>query len=251
MLKIKDLVAKVNDKLIINNLDLELPNGKIHAIMGQNGTGKSTICKIIMGDGEYKVEKGSIKYQDQDILTMLPNKRAQLGIFLLNQSPIAIEGVTNAELLRASLKEKYGKPVNIFEFNKEMEEVCAKLELPKSFIHREVNLGSSGGERKKTELLHMWMLKPSLIILDEMDSGLDVDALKICAKSLNAYYELYHPSILIITHHTQVLDLLKPDQVHILKDGHIIESGDYKLAKRIEKYGFSDANQLSEKDNYE
>ena len=246
MLKIKNLVAFAKDKKIIDGISLEINDGEIHTIMGQNGTGKSTICKIIMGDEEYKIASGSIFYNNEDLTKLLPNERANQGVFLLNQTPIAIEGVTNADLLRTVLKIRTGKPVNIFAFNKEMESICQKLDIPKSFIHREINVGASGGERKKTELLHMWMLKPSFIILDEIDSGLDVDALKICANSIKEYYEEYKPSILIITHHTEILNILKPDYVHIMKSGKIIQKGDFNLAKKIEKDGFSNADVLSE-----
>ncbi len=251
MLSIKNLEAKANDKIIINNIDLNIADGDIIAIMGQNGTGKSTLCKILIGDENYEVTNGSILLNNEDLLKMSPNERSIKGISLINQSPIAVEGVTNAELLRAALKERTGKPVNIFAFNKEMESICEMLELPKSFIHREVNLGCSGGERKKTELLHMWMLKPKMIILDEIDSGLDVDALKICAKSLKEYYKEYNPSILIVTHHLDILKTLKPNKVCVMKKGKIIDTGDYKLAEKIEKYGFSNKNELSELENHE
>lgn len=251
MLKIQNLVAYANDKKILDDINLEINDGQIHAIMGPNGTGKSTICKLIMGDEQYKVVSGSIIYNNKDLKNLSINQRAKEGIFLLNQNPIAVEGVTNAELLRAALKEKTGKSVNVFDFNKELESICNKLDLPKSFIHREVNVSMSGGERKKNELLHMWVLKPSFIILDEMDSGLDIDALRVCSNSLKEYYDLYKPSILIVTHHIQVLDFLKPDYVHVLKNGKIIKTGDYELAKNIEKTGFNDTNELSENENNE
>lgn len=251
MLKIQNLVVYASDKKILDNINLEINDGQIHAIMGPNGTGKSTICKVIMGDEQYKVVSGSIIYNKKNLSELSINQRAKEGIFLLNQNPIAVEGVTNAELLRVALKEKTGKNVNVFDFNKELENICNKLDLPKSFIHREVNVSMSGGERKKNELLHMWVLKPSFIILDEMDSGLDIDALRICSNSLKEYYDLYKPSILIVTHHVQVLEFLKPDYVHIIKNGKIIKTGDYKLAKNIEKTGFNDANELSENENNE
>ena len=246
MLNIKNLTAYVGDKKILDNINLNINDGEIHAIMGPNGTGKSTICKVLMGDLEYKIVSGTITYNGNVINDYDSSKRSLDGIFLLNQMPISVEGVTYAEMLRVALKAKTGKQINIFEFNKELETICEKLHLPKSFIHREINVGMSGGERKKNELLHMWVLKPSLLILDELDSGLDVDALKICSESIKEYYEKYKPSILIITHHTEVLEYIKPDFVHVLKNGSIVKTGNYDLAKNIEKYGFNNANELSE-----
>ena len=162
MLNIKNLTAYVGDKKILDNINLNINDGEIHAIMGPNGTGKSTICKVLMGDLEYKIVSGTITYNGNVINDYDSSKRSLDGIFLLNQMPISVEGVTNAEMLRVALKAKTGKQINIFEFNKELETICEKLHLPKSFIHREINVGMSGGERKKNELLHMWVLKPSL-----------------------------------------------------------------------------------------
>ena len=241
MLLIKNLSAYINDKKILDEIDLKIEDGKIHALMGPNGTGKSTICKILLGSKEYKLD-GSILYNGEDITKLEPNEIANKGLFLLNQNPIHVEGVTNAEMLRVALKEKYDKPVDIFSFNKELENICDMLDLPRSFIHREINVGMSGGERKKNELMHMWMLKPDFIILDEIDSGLDVDALKLCSESLKKYYDEYKPSILIITHHSSILKYLKPDFVHVLKKGKIVKNGDYKLALDIEKNGFNEKN---------
>ena len=246
MLEIKDLVVNAGDKKILDGLNLKISDGKIHAIMGPNGTGKSTICKVLFNDFEYDIKNGQIIYNNEVISKLSPDEIGRKGLFLLNQNPIEIDGVTNAELLRNALNEKNGKPVNIFEFNKELESICDKLKLPKSFIHREINLGMSGGERKKNELLHMWILKPQFIILDEIDSGLDVDALKVCANSIKEYYELYKPSILIVTHRLDLLNYLKPEFIHIIKDGKITETGSFELAKKITKEGFSNTNELSE-----
>ena len=242
MLEIKNLNVSVNDKRIISDLSLNINKGEIHALMGQNGTGKSTLCKVILRDPEYKITSGSIKINDKDLRKMDTTEVAREKVFLLNQSPIAIEGVTNAEMLRTALSEINDKQVNIFEFNKKMEDICKKLDLPLDFIHREINVGMSGGERKKNELLHMWMLEPNLILLDEIDSGLDVDALKIVANSINEYYQEYKPSILIITHHQKILDLIKPDYIHIMKNGSIVKSGDKSLAEQIEHEGFKAFN---------
>ena len=239
MLKINNLNVSVSDKEILNRFNLNINDGEIHALMGPNGVGKSTICKTILGDKNYQITSGDIIYNNHVLNDMSTTERARLGIFLLNQNPITIEGVSNAEMLRTVLSEKNDSPVDIFKFNNKMLEICKKIDLPVSFIHRNINEGMSGGERKKNELLHLWMLEPSFIILDEVDSGLDVDAIKLVANSIMEYYNKYKPSILIITHHEAILDLIKPEYVHIIKDGTIVETGNIDLAKNIEKNGFN------------
>ena len=239
MLTIKNLSVSVGEKEILKDFNLTVNEKEVHAIMGPNGIGKSTICKTIMGDPNYIVTSGSIFYNDTDLLKLNVSERARLGIYLLNQSPIEIPGVSNAELLRLRLNENNPNPISIFDFNKKMTSICEKLDIPKSFIHRGINEGMSGGERKKNELLHLWMLEPSLIILDELDSGLDIDSLKTVTNSLNEYLET-HPkaSILLVTHHEPLLNMLNASNIHIMKDGHIIKSGDLSLAKEIENQGY-------------
>ncbi len=242
MLEIKNLTVKVDDKIILDNLSLKINEEEITVLMGHNGTGKSTLCRVLMHDPDYEIVSGSIMYNGKDLTKLNTTEIAREKVFMLNQSPIAIEGVTNAEMLRTSLSEVSNEPVNIFKFNQKMEEICKSLDLPLSFIHREINVGMSGGERKKNELLHMWMLEPKVILLDEIDSGLDVDALKIVAKSINEYYEKYKPIILIITHHNKLLELIKPNTVHIISKGKIIASGDKTMAERVENEGFKAFN---------
>ena len=239
MLTIKNLSVSVGEKEILKDFNLAVNEKEVHAIMGPNGIGKSTICKTIMGDPNYIVTSGSIFYNDTDLLKLNVSERARLGIYLLNQSPIEIPGVSNAEMLRLRLNENNPTPISIFDFNKKMTSICEKLDIPKSFIHRGINEGMSGGERKKNELLHLWMLEPSLIILDELDSGLDIDSLKTVTNSLNEYLET-HPkaSILLVTHHEPLLNMLNASNIHIMKDGHIIKSGDLSLAKEIENQGY-------------
>lgn len=239
MLTIKNLSVSVGEKEILKDFNLTVNEKEVHAIMGPNGIGKSTICKTIMGDPNYIVTSGSIFYNDTDLLKLNVSERARLGIYLLNQSPIEIPGVSNAEMLRLRLNENNPNPISIFDFNKKMTSICEKLDIPKSFIHRGINEGMSGGERKKNELLHLWMLEPSLIILDELDSGLDIDSLKTVTNSLNEYLET-HPkaSILLVTHHEPLLNMLNASNIHIMKDGHIIKSGDLSLAKEIENQGY-------------
>lgn len=240
MLKIKNIAIRtVTDaKEILKNFDLEIADGEIHALMGPNGVGKSTICRAILKDPNYEISAGEIYFNNSSLKDMSTTEISRAGIMMISQNPIAIEGVTNAEMLRMALSEKYSKHIDIFAFSKEARTICEKLKLPETFLHRNINDGMSGGERKKNELLHIWMLKPSFLILDEVDSGLDVDALKIVGESLREYHEATNCSILIITHNPKLLDILKPDKVHILKNKKIIKTGNHDLAKEIEKNGF-------------
>ena len=241
MLKIKNLTVSSKDKKeILKDLNLEINENEVHVIMGQNGTGKSTLCKTILGDRINFDVTGKITYENEDITNMPVSEIAKKGIFMLFQNPLEIAGVTNAEMLRLALSER-GIHKSIFEFNKELNEVLKKVGLPKEFLHRGINERMSGGERKKNEMLHLYILKPKLIILDELDSGLDIDSLKSITKNLKEYKKENNCSIIIITHHLNILEGLKPDKVHIINDGKIAVSGDYNLAKKIEKEGFSGA----------
>lgn len=254
MLKINHLVVQSNEgKQILNGVNIQINEGEIHIIMGPNGAGKSTICKSIMHHPHYSIISGSIFYNEEDLTQATAYEMAKKGIYYINQTPIEIEGITNAELYRTALLDN-GQSVDIFSFNKKCNEICKKLDLPKTFLHRNVNEGMSGGERKKNELLGMWLLEPDFIILDEIDSGLDVDALKTVGENILEYQKLKNASVLIITHQQKLIDLLKPQYVHIMKDGVILESGDIALAKEIEKHGFSKylgANEVSEKEQDE
>lgn len=245
MLSIKNLTVKVNDKTILHDFNLDINDGEIVTLMGPNGVGKSTICKVIMGDPTYEVISGSIFYNDTDLLSLTTDERSRRGIFLLAQNPIELEGITNAEVLRNALECKTGEHANIFDFNRKVTEICKKLNIPVEFIHRGVNEGMSGGEKKKNEILHLYVLEPKLILLDELDSGLDVDSLKSLSASLMDYKD-ETVSILIITHHTNILEYIKPDKVSILSGGSIVKEGDASLAREIETSGFS-AYEVSEK----
>ena len=237
MLEIKNLTVSINDKEILKDFSLNIKSGQIIALMGPNGKRKINICKVIMGDQNYKVVSGTITYNGENLLEMDVVTRARKGIFLVNQNPIEIEGVSNADMLRMALEERTGEHTNFFEFNKKVTEICKKTNRNTACIHRGINEGMSGGERKKNELLHLYLLNPKLILLDELDSGLDVDSLKELALSLKEYMN-EDISILIITHHISILEYLKPDEVNILKDGHIVKTGNYELAKEIEESGF-------------
>jgi len=239
MLNIKNLSAKSQDgKEILEDFNLVIKDNEIHALMGENGAGKSSICRTILKDPNFIITKGSISYKDKDLKDLTTTDISRLGIMMITQSPIAIEGVTNAEMLRMALSERTNEHIDIFKFQKQVKEICTKLSIPDSFLHRDINSGMSGGERKKNELLHIWMLKPSFLILDEVDSGLDVDALKMVANSIKEYHEETKCSILLITHNPKLLEILKPDYIHILKDKKIAKTGDYSLSKEIESKGF-------------
>ena len=207
MLKIDNLTVSADDKIILNNLNLDINDGEIHVLMGQNGTGKSTLSKVLMAHPDYKILNGSIIYNDKAINDLDTTSISRLGVFLLSQNPIEIEGISNSEMLRNTLSEINNEKVDIFKFNKKLTEVCNIIEMPKEYVHRDINFNMSGGEKKKNELLHLFMLEPKFVILDEIDSGLDVDALKVVGTSLKKYYDLYKPSILIITHHADILKL--------------------------------------------
>lgn len=238
MLKIDNLRVKVLDKIILDDFNLEIKPGEIHALMGQNGAGKSTITKVLLRSDDYEIDAGSILLNNKDLLKMDTTEIAREGVFLLLQNPTEIKGISNAELLRTALTDQNKFNMNVLEFNNLLKDLCQKLNIPESFIHRDINYNMSGGEKKKMELLHMWVLKPSFIILDEIDSGLDVDSLKIVSNSLYEYYEKYKPSILIITHQKSLFDKLTPHYVHILNDKKIVKSGDYSLALKVFEEGF-------------
>lgn len=246
MLSIKNLCVNVQDKKILNNFNLDIKENEIHVLMGLNGSGKSTICKVLMGDPNYKVVSGSIIYNGKDLLEMDVNTRSKNGIFLINQNPIEIEGVKNSEMLKVALENKLSKSINIFDFSKLINKICEENNIDKSFIHRDINFGMSGGEKKKNELLHMLVLEPSLVLIDEIDSGVDIDNLKIISNSLKKYFDSHDCSFIIVTHHNSILKKLKPDYVHIVNDGKIIKSGDSNLSEFIENNGFNETNNVSE-----
>lgn len=238
-IEIKDLTVEVDKKIILKNLNLNINKSEIHAIMGPNGTGKSTLSKIIIGYPEYKITSGDILVNSQSILKLEINERSNLGIFLVYQNPISIDGLTNSEVIKASLDNSNNKK-GLYEFIIELEKNVKNLEMNPEMLHRSFNVGFSGGERKKNEILQLLEMKPKFIILDELDSGLDVDSLKIVCDNLNKYIKNYpDTSVLIITHYTRVLNYLKPNYVHIMKEGTIKKTGTLELAKLIEKQGYN------------
>lgn len=236
-LKIENLTVKIEDKIILDKFNLEIKSGEIHAILGPNGTGKSTLSKVIMGDDTYKIVSGHILFDGKSIDNLKVDERAKLGIFLGMQMPTSIEGVTNADFLRTALHDK--EDFKLMQFIKNLNSICDKLKMDRDMVHRSVNVGFSGGERKKNEILQMYILNPNIIILDEIDSGLDMDSLKIVGESITDFYKENNPGILLITHYQRLLDYIKPTHVHIMRDGKIIKTGDIKLIEEIETKGYN------------
>lgn len=238
-LDIINLSVMVDNKLVLKDFNLSLDNGKIYVLMGPNGTGKSTLSRVIMGDSNYKVMSGDIVFNGNSILDKSVDERSRMGIFLAMQYPMEIEGVSNQDFLRTAMSSKEGKQVGLYDFIMKCEKASEELKMDKNLIHRPLNVGFSGGEKKKNEVLQMKLLKPSLVILDELDSGLDVDSLKIVSSNIKDYIkENKDATLLIITHHQKVLDYIKPDYVRVLYDGKIVDSGDYELSLEIEENGY-------------
>lgn len=237
-LKIENLYASIDGKEILKDLSLEINSGETHVIMGPNGVGKSTLSKIVMGSDLYKVSSGNIYYDNKCINDLTTDERAKLGLFLSFQLPTEIDGVSTADFLRTAASAKFKNDFKILKFAKEVDSNMKKLEMDKSFLNRSLNTGFSGGEKKKTEILTMYTLKPDIVLLDEIDSGLDVDSLKIIGQNIEEYKKSNNSGILLITHYQRLLEYIKPDYVHILIDGHIVKTGDSKLVEEIEKYGY-------------
>ncbi len=241
MLKVKDLYASVEDKTILKGLSLNIKAGEVHAIMGPNGAGKSTLGYVLSGREGYSVEGGSAELDGKDILDMEADERACAGLFLAFQYPVEIPGVSNLEFLKASLdaqrKMQGVEPLTATEILKMARAACKQVHLPIEFLKRGVNEGFSGGEKKRNEILQMLMLQPKLCILDESDSGLDIDALQVVAEGVNSQRSPDR-SFLIVTHYQRLLDYIKPDFVHVLADGKIVKSGGPELALELEENGY-------------
>lgn len=241
MLKIKDLHASVEGKQILRGLSLDVKPGEVHAIMGPNGSGKSTLSQVLAGREDYTVDSGSVEWLGQDLFEMNVEERARSGMFLAFQYPIEIPGVSNAYFLRTALnavRREQGKPeLDAIDFLKLVKQEMKDVGMREEFLHRSVNEGFSGGEKKRNEVLQMSLLEPKLAILDETDSGLDIDALRVVSDGVN---RLRSPdrSMVVITHYQRLLDYIVPDFVHVLANGRIIRSGDASLAKELEERGY-------------
>lgn len=251
MLNIKNLSVRVEEKQILNNFNIDIEPHTIHVIMGPNGVGKSTLSKVIMGSNNYEVLSGDIIFNGENINSLPTYERARKGIFLCFQNPSEIEGVTNTEMIRTAINSRLEKNIGIYDFIKQVDKVSKEVKLSDELLKRGVNVGFSGGEKKKNEVLQLKMLKPKLIILDEIDSGLDIDSLRIVGDNIMDYYQNSSDvSILIITHYPRILEYLKPDYVHIMKAGRIVKTGNLDLAYELEKNGYDEISIIEgSKDN--
>jgi len=237
--QISGLKASVEGKEILKGVDLSIQGGEVHAVMGPNGTGKSTLASAIMGHPKYEVTDGSITLNGEDVLEMEVDERARAGLFLAMQYPSEIPDVTNADFLRSAINARRGEgnEISLIKFIRQMEAKMKELEIDPQFMHRYLNEGFSGGEKKRNEILQMMMLEPSIVILDEIDSGLDIDALKIVAAGVNSMRS-EERGFLIITHYQRLLNYIKPDYVHVMMQGRIVKSGGPELAERLEAEGY-------------
>jgi Fe-S cluster assembly ATP-binding protein len=241
MLSIKNLCASIEEKKILKGINLSIRAGEVHAIMGPNGSGKSTLASVLAGREEYKVTQGSAAFFEKDLFSMSPEERAHEGLFLAFQYPVEIPGVSTTNFIKAAVNEKRKyeglEPLDAVSFMKFLKEKMAMVQIDQSLLSRSINEGFSGGEKKRNEIFQMAMLEPRLTILDEMDSGLDIDALRIVANGINKLHNANN-AVLIITHYQRLLDYLQPDFVHVLYDGRIVRSGTKDLALELEQNGY-------------
>jgi Fe-S cluster assembly ATP-binding protein len=241
MLSIVDLHAQVASRKILKGVNLEVNAGEVHAIMGPNGSGKSTLAGVLAGREGYEVTQGTVTFEGANLLALTPEERARAGVFLAFQYPVEIPGVNNAYLLKAGLnaiRRQRGQPeLDAFEFLGMVRERMQLMQMDESFLNRGVNEGFSGGEKKRNEILQMAVLEPKLAILDETDSGLDIDALRVVANGVNSLRSP-HRAMVLVTHYQRLLDYIEPDVVHVLSDGRILRSGDKSLARELERRGY-------------
>ena len=238
LLNIKNLKVNVGEKEILKGIDLTINENETHVLMGPNGTGKSTLGYAVMGNPKYEITGGSITFKGEDITGLGVNERAKKGIFLSFQTPIEVPGVTLSGFIRSGLERKTGKRIRFFEFKKKLAETMELLNMDPSYADRDLNVGFSGGEKKKAEILQMLMLEPALAILDETDSGLDVDAVRTVSKGISLYKERCRGSLIIITHSTRILQSLTVDKAHVMEKGVIVKNGGAELVDEINEKGF-------------
>lgn len=241
ILSIKDLHVQIGEKAILKGLNLEIEPGKVHVIMGPNGAGKSTLAKVLAGHPDPEVTSGDVGFLGKDLLELDPDERVHQGLFMSYQYPVEIAGITNFDMLFAAKTQKQKalgeKPISENSFQEELNKVMAELKVSEEFSKRDVNCGFSGGEKKRNEILQMAILDPKFAILDETDSGLDIDALKVVAEGVNLQRG-EGKSLLLITHYQRLLDYIEPDVVHVMMDGQIVKTGDASLARELEKHGY-------------
>lgn len=238
LLEVKDLYVDVEEKSILHGVNLSIGEGETHVLMGPNGTGKSTLGYALMGNPKYHIQNGEIWFQGKNITEEPVNERAKAGIFLSFQNPLEVPGVTLSSFIRNALEQKTGKRVKLWDYKKELEKTMELLQMDPSYAERDLNVGFSGGEKKKAEILQLLMLKPALAILDETDSGLDVDAVRTVSAGIEAYQKSCKGSLLIITHSTKILESLSVDYTHVMVEGKIIQTGDASLVDVINEEGF-------------
>ncbi len=239
LLEIKNLSCCLEDgKQILNDLNLQIDNGETHVLMGPNGAGKSSLGNTLMGNPVYQVSNGKIIFKGEDITSETTDKRAKNGMFMSFQQPLEVPGISLESFIRSALQQKTGERVKLFQFQKELNACMELLNMNPDYAKRDLNVGFSGGERKKSEILQLLMLKPDFAILDETDSGLDVDAVRVVSKGIEEYKKTVGGSLLIITHNAKILESLKVDKTHIIVKGHIVHSGDGSLVEKINSEGF-------------
>ncbi len=238
LLKVENLAAAVEEKEILHGVDLTVNRGETHVLMGPNGAGKSTLGNALMGNPQYQITGGRIFFEGEDITTMSTDKRAKLGMFLSFQNPLEVPGITLGNFIRSALEMRTGKHIRLWDFKKEMKKAMELLNMDPSYADRDLNVGFSGGEKKKAEILQLLMLKPSLAILDETDSGLDVDAVRTVSKGIEEYQKSMDGALLIITHSTRILESLKVDKTHVIVSGKMKTEGDASLVDKINAEGF-------------
>lgn len=238
-LRISNLSVSIEGKQIISNLNLTLQKGKVHVLMGPNGSGKSSLANTLMGHPKYQVQKGKVMFKGKNILELSATQRAKLGIFLAFQHPLEIPGVTLANFLRTAYNTTHKEKLSPIAFRKKVNDLCKKLKLPETFLERYLNEGFSGGEKKKAETLQMMLLSPEVIILDETDSGLDVDSLKVVSKGVKSLLTS-DITVLIITHYQRILQYLTPDYVHVMSGGRVVKEGGKELVNQIEEHGYEE-----------
>jgi Fe-S cluster assembly ATP-binding protein len=237
-LVIKNLHVRIDNVKILDGINLTINDGEIHALLAPNGHGKSTLLSVLMGNPKYIVEEGEIYFYGKDILKMAIDERAKAGMFLAMQYPIEIPGVTVTDFLKSAINVRQEKPISLYKFIKKLEDACKIVNLPFDMVHRSINEGFSGGEKKRNEILQMLVLEPKLALLDEIDSGLDVDAIKLVANAINLLRERPDFSAILVSHYARMFELVKPTHVHIIINGKIIVNGDSALVEKIDKQGY-------------